>query len=197
MNPNPAKPDAGMLGCIKVIFTFGEHTRKGVHVSDNGPNFQEMQPVIKRLDSLGLSGKALGILVKAFTEQGRMIRFTARGDSMFPFIKDGDVIRVTPYGDVLPAPGDMAAFIDSVTEKLVVHRIMRLSQDRFVTKGDHCFHEDNPQPYDNILGFISEINSRNGICYGINYIKIKRYVTFLSRFNLTAIFGKLLKRKYY
>jgi hypothetical protein len=26
-----------MLGCIKVIFTFGEHTRKGVHVSGKGP----------------------------------------------------------------------------------------------------------------------------------------------------------------
>jgi hypothetical protein len=27
-----------MLGCIKVIFTIGEHTRKGVHVSGKGPN---------------------------------------------------------------------------------------------------------------------------------------------------------------
>ncbi|MFH0726895.1 MAG: S24/S26 family peptidase [Pseudomonadota bacterium] len=157
-------------------------------------NAPDSHLAIKRFDSIALSGKALGILVKAFVETGSAIQFSARGESMFPFIKDGDIILISPYGDVPPRPGDMVAFIDAGTEKLIVHRLIRVSPEGFTAKGDNCYHLDAPQPRNNILGYVSRINNRNDFLWGIQYIKIRKIVTFFSLFGLTAILGRMLRK---
>ena len=145
--------------------------------------------------SLKLSGKALGVFVRAFVEKGAAIQFRARGNSMFPFIKDGDVVTVLPYGDKTPEPGDVAAFIDSDTEKLIVHRILSFHSNNFTAKGDNCLRTDAKQPQNNILGYISKINHRKHVYCDIDYRLSKKCITLFSKFGLTAIFG-IISQKY-
>jgi len=142
--------------------------------------------MIRQIDIFEFSSKHLGILVNEFVDRRKNIKFKATGGSMFPIIRDGDIITISPYIDNKPEVGDMVAFVDSNTRNLIVHRIIRLSSKRFISKGDSCFNKDRTQFLSNILGYVSDIDQNSAI---LNYkwiIKCKRIVVFFSlvRFNL-------------
>ena len=50
--------------------------------------------------------------MRAVLEKGRAFRFEARGTSMLPLIRDGDVVTVTPLSGGGPRTGDVVAFAD-------------------------------------------------------------------------------------
>jgi hypothetical protein len=148
---------------------------------------------IKQIGSLSLSSKALGILAKTFTEKGNRIQFRAKGNSMFPIIRDGDSVAVFPYVDASPESGDIVAYIDNRSGGLIIHRLMSLSAGEFVSKGDSCFRKDLRQPIENIIGYVSTNDNPNDSLYGINYRKYKKYFTLFSKIGLTPLFAKTLK----
>jgi len=75
--------------------------------------------------------------VKAVLARGARFRFRARGESMTPFIGDGDTITVAPPGAVAPQLGDVVAFAHPVSGKLVVHRIVARRGAGYVIQGDN------------------------------------------------------------
>ena len=106
---------------------------------------------------LRLSGPALVDLMRAVLARGRAFRFRARGWSMSPFIRDGDVITVArlqprpgsanvPPGSSSPAEhapsgracgiGQIVAFASPVSQRLVVHRIVGRRESSFLVQGD-------------------------------------------------------------
>ncbi len=141
-----------------------------------------------------LSSEALAKLIEAFTEKGHSIRFQANGNSMFPFIRGGNTVIIAPYGNKSPRLGDIIAYVDSKTQKLIVHRIIRLSNDGFVAKGDNCFRSDSYHPWTNILGQVSRINDCNNVLCDIHYTKAKYLIALFSKFGITAIFGRALNK---
>ena len=60
---------------------------------------------------LSLSGPALLDLLRAVLDKRVPFRFTARGFSMSPFIKDGDVVTVSPCAPGAIHYGDVIAFV--------------------------------------------------------------------------------------
>ena len=64
-----------------------------------------------RPQDLPLSGQALLDLMRAVLAKGVPFRFCARGWSMAPFIRDGDVITVSPLRQSLPGVGEVVAFV--------------------------------------------------------------------------------------
>lgn len=148
---------------------------------------------LKSVDSLSLSSINLGALVKSVVEAGQGIQFRAKGNSMFPTIKDGDLIKITQYTEISPNTGDVVAYLDHNTRNLIIHRIVDLTSDIFFAKGDSCFRKDPPQPINTIIGYISAINHRENILWGINHRVCKKYYTFFSKIGIIPSIAYILK----
>jgi len=63
------------------------------------------------------------------------LRITARGSSMMPFIRDGDVVGVTTTESTEVGVGDVICY-ETPPGKLFFHRVIGLAGDGFVAKGD-------------------------------------------------------------
>jgi hypothetical protein len=105
-----------------------------------------------------LSGPAQIDLMQAVLARGRSFRFRARGWSMTPFIRDGDVITVAPVNPPDRNPhisasssrsaasgtearkcdiGQIVAFVSAPGRRLVVHRIIGRHKSGFLVRGDN------------------------------------------------------------
>lgn len=83
-------------------------------------------------------------------KRGEPLRIKARGGSMIPFIWDGDVVLVSPAGAAEIRVGDVICY-EPAPGRLLLHRVVRLSEDEFVAKGDALsFTERVPQ--EQVLG---------------------------------------------
>jgi hypothetical protein len=67
--------------------------------------------------------------------RGERLRIKARGGSMLPFLRDGDVALVTPVAADGIDLGDVICY-ETLPGKLFVHRVIRRQRDRLVAKGD-------------------------------------------------------------
>jgi len=113
--------------------------------------------VIVKGSELSLSGSALVKLLGAVLGKGAPVRFRAKGFSMSPFIKNEDVVTLSPLQDASPSVGDVIAFVLQGTDKLCVHRVVGRKGDCYVTKGDNSSEADEPVPRENILGFVTRV----------------------------------------
>ena len=125
--------------------------------------FKRTKPVLYAREGgvLSLSGSGLRDLLLAVLERDMSFRFTAKGLSMSPFIRDGDVITVSPFSDRKPGLGDVMAVIHPGTNRLVVHRGLRQKGDVWQLCGDNVLTSDGWVPPDNIIGRVNRIE-RNG-----------------------------------
>ena len=112
--------------------------------------------VVKRSE-LSLSGPALVQLLRAVLGKGAPARFRAKGFSMSPFIKNEDVVTISPLQHKRPGLGDIIAFVHPETEGLCIHRIVRKKDGIYVTKGDNISETDECVPRENILGFVTRV----------------------------------------
>jgi signal peptidase I len=110
---------------------------------------------------LKLSGPDLIELLRAVLDKGLPFRFTAKGFSMSPFIKDGDVITVSPQTNNSIRSGDVVAFIRPRMKTLVIHRVVEKRGEYFHIKGDNTLDSDELIPATNILGRVIRVE-RNG-----------------------------------
>ena len=106
---------------------------------------------------LSLSGPALIQLLRAVLGKGAPARFRAKGFSMSPFIKNEDVVTISPLQHKRPGLGDIIAFVHPETEGLCIHRIVRKKDGIYVTKGDNISETDECVPRENILGFVTRV----------------------------------------
>jgi hypothetical protein len=80
---------------------------------------------------------------------------------MSPFIKDGDLITVSPLSDASPYGGHVVAFISPATGKVVVHRVVGVGCEHFLIKADRYPDSDELVAEANILGLVTKVE-RNG-----------------------------------
>src|SRR5712664_4034589 len=66
--------------------------------------------------------------------RGGPLRIKARGASMLPFVRDGDIVFVTPTAKGIDI-GDIVCY-ETAPGRLCLHRLIRRDGDRFVAKGD-------------------------------------------------------------
>jgi len=133
---------------------------------------EPQRPHLIKKDSLSISGESLIELIRGVHQKGASLRFLARGISMSPFIKDGDIITVAPAHQSPVSLGDIVAFIHPENGKPVVHRIVEISGSSFVIRGDNLQKADGLIPDSNILGIVTKVerNSRN-IYIGLGFEK--------------------------
>ena len=130
----------------------------------------ETKPTLfsKKGSELQLSGSDLIELLRAVLDKGAPFRFRAKGFSMSPFIKDDDIITVSPLTDDSIRSGDIVAFIRPEMKKLIIHRVIGKKGEYFHIKGDNIPDTDELIPETNILGRLTRVE-RNGkeILFGL------------------------------
>jgi hypothetical protein len=126
------------------------------------PHFDNPQLFIVKGQELPLSGQSLLELMQAVLARGAPFRFRARGWSMAPFIRDGDVITITPLKQTRPGLGEVVAFIRPDVQKLVVHRIVARRGRTTLIQGDSVAEcSDGLIPVEDLLGRVTRVE-RNG-----------------------------------
>ncbi|MCK5098839.1 MAG: S24/S26 family peptidase, partial [Desulfobacteraceae bacterium] len=81
---------------------------------------------------LKLSGKNLTDLMCAVLEKNADFRFQANGHSMSPFIKNQDIVTISPLLKNKPQTGDIVAACFLERKAIVVHRIIGKWQGRLL-----------------------------------------------------------------
>lgn len=127
-----------------------------------------------------LSGQSLATLVQATLAKGSCLRFTVKGFSMLPFIRDSDVVTISPLRNVSLISGRVIAFINPQTAKLVIHRLLGRYNGCYRVKGDSVFSADGLIPRENILGYITKIE-RNGRNVSFGLGPERCIIAFLSK----------------
>src|SRR5258706_1213 len=108
----------------------------------------------------GTDSASFEVLTRELLSAGSSVRFEARGASMSPMIRDGQIVHVTSVivsklrnGDIVLTKGDRG---------FLVHRLVVTKPDKnfFITRGDCGEQDDAPVRADQILGQIvaKEIN---------------------------------------
>ena len=130
---------------------------------------------------LPLSGQVLVELMRAVLTKGAPFRFRARGWSMAPFIRDGDIICVSPLPEAGPAMGEVVAFIRAGTGQLVVHRVIGRERGAYAIQGDNTPGKaDATVSQEDILGRVTRI-TRNGKDVRLGLGPERRLIAALSR----------------
>lgn len=136
-----------------------------------------------------LSGPALAEVARAVLVRGGYFRFLAPGASMTPFIQDGDVITLAPFDPITCVLGDVVALIKPENDRLVVHRVIDISDGRCRIKGDNNPAEDGVYSFGMIIGTVTRVE-RNGISVRFGLGPERSLVARLSRHGLLTGFIK-------
>ncbi len=100
-------------------------------------------------DFCGIAEEVLG--------KGNNLAFTAGGSSMSPFIKDGDTVVVRPAGRI--HVGDIA-LCKSPEDRLILHRVIKVTASGIVTRGDSCITDDAATSFESTLGRVVRVSGR-------------------------------------
>jgi hypothetical protein len=109
--------------------------------------------------AFALSGGGLLELMRATLGRGVYFRFTARGFSMDPFIRDGDVLTVAPVRR-RPGLGRVFAVHDPVTGRVVVHRVVARPFGGVLVRGDGVGQADGLAEPGDVLGLVVAVERR-------------------------------------
>jgi len=140
-------------------------------------------------NELALSNPALVELMQAVLEKGLSFRFRAKGWSMAPFIRDGDIVTVSPPKSESLRVGDVYAFVHPEMRKMVMHRAVAKFEKGLLFQGDNSLgKKDGVIPFELLLGRVIQIERNNHRVYlGLG---LERYlIAWLSRLGfLTPIY---------
>jgi phage repressor protein C with HTH and peptisase S24 domain len=88
--------------------------------------------------------------------RGVPFRFEARGYSMAPFIRNGDVVTISPLRGRRARFGDVVAFANS-TDGLVVHRVVARGPGRYEIRADNPGGADDIVPATSVFGAVTRV----------------------------------------
>lgn len=112
---------------------------------------------IKKKERLDFTGAEFSFLIGSLLKNSILVRFKAEGKSMMPYIDDGDVIVVSPIHNDEIAIDDVVAFIQPISNSLVVHRVIEIQNGQYLIKGDNTFKNNGLVYRSNILGRVSKV----------------------------------------
>jgi hypothetical protein len=79
---------------------------------------------------------------------------------MSPFIRDGDVITVSPLEGREPKLGTVLAFIHPKSRRLAVHRVVGRRGDAWMLSGDNVSGADGLVKLDEIVGQVTRVERK-------------------------------------
>ena len=142
--------------------------------------------------NLVLSNEGQGHLVSVMMEEKASLRTPVRGGSMYPFIRDHDVLTIAPLGGRVLTVGDVAAFKMPGTDRLFIHRIVGRNNRGLVFKGDSLKKSSGTIPVENVLGLVVCVERDGKIVYaGLGFGK--KVIALLSRSGWLVYLRRILR----
>jgi signal peptidase I len=83
--------------------------------------------------------------------EGARVRFTATGNSMRPFLHDGDIVELVPLDRSGPDVGQIV-LVSRDESSYVLHRVVRILGDRIFLAGDAHGYWKEPFSRESLLG---------------------------------------------
>jgi hypothetical protein len=141
------------------------------------------------IQEFNICGTALTEILSCSLLKNTPLRLKVRGFSMLPFIRDEDIVTISPLLNSSLALGFAVAFTHPQTGRLTIHRIIAKRGNFYLIKGDCINKADGLIPKKNILGTVTKIE-RNGkkVLLGLGPERI--LIAFLNR--LSFFFPLLL-----
>ena len=134
-----------------------------------------------------LSDSAMAGITRDILDRGIPFRFSAPGTSMFPFIRDGDVITLVPFNKAACGLGTIVAFFQPGTGQLVVHRIVGFAVKGCNIRGDNSSADDGIIPDSSIVGQVIHIErARKKVRLGLGPERV--VIALLSRWRYLQFF---------
>lgn len=84
--------------------------------------------------------------------QGHQIELRLGGNSMYPFLRSGDLAVIEPVEMTSVKTGDIILFKQE--DRYIAHRVLACKADHLICKGDAMPHKDPPVSTDELLGRI-------------------------------------------
>ncbi len=134
---------------------------------------------IVSVDETEISGESLLSVMKGVLAREKPFRFLARGYSMFPFIRDADVITVHAMTGISPSVGDVVAYIHPRNGRLVIHRLIKRSGEDYLVKGDNSIEPAEITSLEDIIGVIRAVE-RKGVRVIFGFGPEKKLIAFSS-----------------
>ncbi len=106
---------------------------------------------LKREDFVSIAQEVLS--------RGRALKFRAKGGSMSPFIRNGDVVQLVPVKGKINL-GDIILYRSSYGNT-IVHRVVQRRREIVITKGDSSPSPDQPVLSKQVLGRVVAVE-KNG-----------------------------------
>jgi hypothetical protein len=133
---------------------------------------------------LPITSKGLADIMHAVLAKGCLFRFKARGWSMTPFIRDGDVVSVKTIYQSAYGVGSIVAFRNPINGRLVVHRVLAKKGDSVYIAGDGANdQQDGWIPKENLIGVVTRIE-RKGRRVWIGLGAERLLIAYISRTGL-------------
>jgi len=137
-------------------------------------------------DTLVLSGKHFCSLLEHIeTHPGvSMVKFKGYGQSMTPFIKNGNTIsiKLLTVNDTIKT-GDIVAVKPEDKEQIFIHRVITKKENNYLIKGDNRKTIDGWFQRSSIFGIVAQ-NKRDNEPHSILTSLTNRIIAFLSRTGL-------------
>lgn len=140
--------------------------------------------------------------------QGHSVQTVASGYSMFPFLRNGDLLTVEPVSMDKIKRGDVVVFESE--EKWIAHRVIKIRNGagglEFLLRGDTCISIDPVVNKENFIGSVSvfnRLNSKRDLSIGVLHFWRKsilalgvlyNFPLFCSRIFAGFILSPFLKR---
>mgnify|MGYP006292170793 FL=1 len=98
--------------------------------------FDPSLQLVKRSSERLLPSRAFVELIRAVLNKGADFRLRAKGFSMYPFIREGDLVTVAACAADKIRRGDVVAIPHPEYGNLIIHRVVRIKHGYVKTKGD-------------------------------------------------------------
>ena len=100
------------------------------------------------------------VSIKQALEKSGVISINPKGQSMFPFIKEGDTAIIKAPTAPLKKY-DCVLFVED-ENTCVLHRLIKINGDALTTVGDNNLKPDRPLKSNEVIGVLEGIYKRNG-----------------------------------
>lgn len=125
-------------------------------------------------------------ILQCVLSSGISMCMTAYGQSMLPFICNGDRVTIAPFGSKSLSIGDIVAAERPGTKSLVIHRLVNENNGSYLIKGDNCVHSDGEVLPKHIVGMVVDI-TRNSKSANFGIGKAGKWIAWLSQRNLLSL----------
>ncbi len=121
-------------------------------------------------------------ILKKSIEDGKRISFVVKGDSMSPFIKSGERVEIERAEKI--RIGDILLF--KRRNEFLLHRVIFVFENFFITKGDRSPFIDPPVERKNIIGKLKKKES-SGMRIVRTVLSVMCIPVFLTKFVFSKI----------